>query len=120
LELFYRLLYSAARLIHGQYPKGRRIWWCAFGRGKAQIGNNALAADTNGSYSLVQIVSDLVRAGTPLHIYQNEDEHFIILEGTARIASGRKAHLARKNHTVGESTSVLRARKLLNRLSASI
>ena len=47
------------------------------------------AADTNGVYSLVEIVSD-AGDGTPIHIHQNEDEHFIILEGTARIASGDK------------------------------
>jgi mannose-6-phosphate isomerase-like protein (cupin superfamily) len=47
------------------------------------------AADTNGAYSVVEIVSD-ARDGTPMHIHQNEDEHFIILEGTARIASGDK------------------------------
>jgi mannose-6-phosphate isomerase-like protein (cupin superfamily) len=47
------------------------------------------AADTNGAYSVVEIVSDH-RDGTPIHIHQNEDEHFIILEGTARIASGDK------------------------------
>jgi mannose-6-phosphate isomerase-like protein (cupin superfamily) len=47
------------------------------------------AADTNGAYSVVEIVSD-ASDGTPVHIHQNEDEHFIILEGTARIASGDK------------------------------
>jgi mannose-6-phosphate isomerase-like protein (cupin superfamily) len=47
------------------------------------------AAETNGAYSVVEIVSD-ARDGTPMHIHQNEDEHFIILEGTARIASGDK------------------------------
>jgi len=47
------------------------------------------AADTNGAYSVVEIVSD-ARDGTSMHIHQNEDEHFIILEGTARIASGDK------------------------------
>jgi mannose-6-phosphate isomerase-like protein (cupin superfamily) len=47
------------------------------------------AADTNGAYSVVEIVSD-PRDGTPKHIHQNEDEHFIILEGTARIVSGDK------------------------------
>jgi len=46
-------------------------------------------ADTNGAYSVVEIVSD-ARDRTPMHIHQNEDEHFIILEGTARIASGDK------------------------------
>jgi mannose-6-phosphate isomerase-like protein (cupin superfamily) len=47
------------------------------------------AADTNGAYSVVEIVSDH-GDGTPIHIHQNEDEHFIILGGTARIASGDK------------------------------
>ena len=47
------------------------------------------AADTNGAYSVVEIVSDL-GDGTPTHVHQNEDEHFIILEGTAHIASGDK------------------------------
>jgi mannose-6-phosphate isomerase-like protein (cupin superfamily) len=47
------------------------------------------AADTNGAYSAVEIVSD-AHDGTPVHIHQNEDEHFIILEGTARIARGDK------------------------------
>jgi mannose-6-phosphate isomerase-like protein (cupin superfamily) len=47
------------------------------------------AADTNGAYSLIEIVSDS-RDGTPIHIHQNEDEHFIVLEGTARVMSGDK------------------------------
>jgi len=47
------------------------------------------AADTNGAYSVVEIVSDS-RDGTPIHIHQNEDEHFVILEGTARIVFGDK------------------------------
>jgi mannose-6-phosphate isomerase-like protein (cupin superfamily) len=47
------------------------------------------AADTHGAYSVVEIVSD-PGDGTPAHIHQNEDEHFTILEGTARIASGDK------------------------------
>ena len=47
------------------------------------------ATDTSGKYSVVEIVSD-AHDGTPMHIHQIEDEHFIILEGTARIASGDK------------------------------
>jgi mannose-6-phosphate isomerase-like protein (cupin superfamily) len=47
------------------------------------------AADTNGAYSVVEIVSD-PDDGTPVHIHQHEDEHFIIPGGTARIASGDK------------------------------
>jgi mannose-6-phosphate isomerase-like protein (cupin superfamily) len=46
------------------------------------------AAETNGANSVVEIVSD-AGDGTSLHIHQNEDEHFIILEGTAHIALRR-------------------------------
>jgi quercetin dioxygenase-like cupin family protein len=45
------------------------------------------AADTNGVYSLVEVVSS-PGDGTPLHVHENEDEHIIVLEGTARIAYG--------------------------------
>ena len=45
------------------------------------------AADTNGAYSLVEIVSG-PGDGTPLHMHQNEDEHLIVLEGVARVAIG--------------------------------
>jgi mannose-6-phosphate isomerase-like protein (cupin superfamily) len=47
------------------------------------------AADTNGAYSLVEIVSD-PGDGTPLHFHQNEDEYLFVLEGTARVAVGDK------------------------------
>ena len=47
------------------------------------------AADTNGVYSFVEIVSD-PGDGTPLHVHQNEDEYLFVLEGTARVAVGDK------------------------------
>jgi mannose-6-phosphate isomerase-like protein (cupin superfamily) len=47
------------------------------------------AADTNGVYSVVEIISN-PGDGTPLHVHRNEDEHIIVLEGTARIAVGDK------------------------------
>ena len=47
------------------------------------------AADTNGAYSLVEIVSE-PGDGTPLHVHQNEDEHLFVLEGTGRFAIGDK------------------------------
>jgi mannose-6-phosphate isomerase-like protein (cupin superfamily) len=43
--------------------------------------------DTNGAYSMLELVA-APRSGTPMHIHDNEDEHLIILEGTARIANG--------------------------------
>jgi quercetin dioxygenase-like cupin family protein len=45
------------------------------------------AKETQGLYSLVEIVSD-PGDGTPMHIHQREDEHIAVLEGTARIAYG--------------------------------
>ena len=47
------------------------------------------AADTNGVYSFVEIVSD-PGDGTPLHVHQNEDEYLFVLEGTTRCALGDK------------------------------
>ena len=45
------------------------------------------AGDTNGRYSLVEILS-APGDGTPLHMHQNEDEHLIVLQGVARVALG--------------------------------
>ena len=47
------------------------------------------AKDTNGLYSVVEIVSD-PGDGTPLHVHEREDEHLVVLEGAARIAYGDK------------------------------
>jgi mannose-6-phosphate isomerase-like protein (cupin superfamily) len=47
------------------------------------------ATETNGAYSVVEIVSS-PGDSTPMHVHQNEDEHFVIVEGTARIAYGDK------------------------------
>jgi mannose-6-phosphate isomerase-like protein (cupin superfamily) len=47
------------------------------------------AAQTGGAYSVVEIVSS-PGDSTPLHVHQNEDEHFLVVEGTARIACGDK------------------------------
>jgi mannose-6-phosphate isomerase-like protein (cupin superfamily) len=49
----------------------------------------ATAADTGGGFSVVELVSQ-PGDGTPVHLHHNEDEHFIILEGTARILYGEK------------------------------
>ena len=39
--------------------------------------------ETDGTYTMLEIVADH-RNGTPMHLHQNEDLHFIILEGTAQ------------------------------------
>src|ERR1700751_6388644 len=43
--------------------------------------------ETNGAYTMLEVVADY-RNGTPMHVHQNEDEHFMILEGTAHLAYG--------------------------------
>jgi quercetin dioxygenase-like cupin family protein len=45
------------------------------------------AADTEGAYSVVEIMS-LPGDSTPMHVHQYEDEHLFVLEGTARVARG--------------------------------
>jgi quercetin dioxygenase-like cupin family protein len=61
------------------------------------------AADTNGAYSVVEIVAE-AGDSTPVHVHQNESEHFLILEGAARIAYGDKTFDA----AVGEIVSLSR------------
>src|SRR6516164_7449526 len=57
------------------------------------------AADTNGAYSVVEILS-LPGDSTPMHVHQNEDEHLFVLEGTARVARGDEAFDAPAGTTV--------------------
>ena len=57
------------------------------------------AAETNDAYSVVEIVSS-PGDGTPMHVHQNEDEHILVMEGTARIACGDKTFDATAGTTV--------------------
>lgn len=43
--------------------------------------------ETKGAYTMLEVVAD-PRNGVPMHIHTHEDEHFIVLEGTLRIANG--------------------------------
>jgi quercetin dioxygenase-like cupin family protein len=47
------------------------------------------AAATNGSYSVTEILSS-PGDSTPIHVHKNEDEHILVVEGTARILYGDK------------------------------
>jgi mannose-6-phosphate isomerase-like protein (cupin superfamily) len=47
------------------------------------------AEDTNGIYSVVEILSE-PGDGTPVHVHQNEDEYLIVLEGKVRIVNGEE------------------------------
>ncbi len=57
------------------------------------------AAQTGGAYSVVEIVSG-PGDSTPMHVHQNEDEHFLVVEGTARVACGDKTYDAIAGTTV--------------------
>jgi mannose-6-phosphate isomerase-like protein (cupin superfamily) len=71
------------------------------------------AAETQGAFSVVEIISQ-PGDGTPVHIHHNEDEHFIILEGTARFLYGDKVFDA------PAGTSVSASRKYPARLVQSV
>ena len=43
--------------------------------------------ETEGAFATLELVAD-PRNGTPMHVHKNEDEHFIVLEGTLHIANG--------------------------------
>ena len=45
--------------------------------------------ETNGAYTILEIVAQPGN-GVRMHVHENEDEHFIILEGTARVAYGEQ------------------------------
>jgi len=45
------------------------------------------AAQTDSAYSVVEIVAEH-GYGTPVHIHENEDEHFVVVEGTAYMVNG--------------------------------
>src|SRR5258708_17050144 len=42
--------------------------------------------ETDGNFTVLEVVAD-PRNGVPMHIHQNEDEHFIVLYGTLHIAN---------------------------------
>ena len=44
------------------------------------------AGDTDGAYTLLEVIAD-PQYGVPMHVHDNENEHFIVLEGTMRIAN---------------------------------
>jgi mannose-6-phosphate isomerase-like protein (cupin superfamily) len=63
------------------------------------------AEDTGGAYSVVEIVAE-PGDSTPIHTRQNEDEHFLILEGAARIAHGDRRFDAEAGASVTLSRGV--------------
>jgi quercetin dioxygenase-like cupin family protein len=61
------------------------------------------AVETAGAYTMIEIFAEPGN-GVPMHIHQNEDEHFIVLEGTLHIAVDDKA----VNVGAGRAVSVSR------------
>jgi mannose-6-phosphate isomerase-like protein (cupin superfamily) len=59
----------------------------------------AAAAETNGAYPVVEILSH-TGDSTPMHVHQNEGEHFLILQGTARVVRGDETFDAPSGTTV--------------------
>lgn len=47
------------------------------------------SSDTGGAYLILEIEAD-PRIGVPLHVHDNEEEHFIVIEGALQIAVGGK------------------------------
>jgi mannose-6-phosphate isomerase-like protein (cupin superfamily) len=47
------------------------------------------ANETNGTYSVVEVVSS-PGDGTLMHVHEKDDEHYVILEGVARFAYGSR------------------------------
>jgi mannose-6-phosphate isomerase-like protein (cupin superfamily) len=69
-------------------PNGhvREDEWSEVTRGERYI-IRTTTEEANGAYSMLEVVAD-PRNGVPMHVHDNEEEHFIILEGKALIANG--------------------------------
>jgi quercetin dioxygenase-like cupin family protein len=46
--------------------------------------------DTGGLYTMIEITAES-RNGVPLHIHANEEEHFIVLEGSVHLTNGSQS-----------------------------
>jgi mannose-6-phosphate isomerase-like protein (cupin superfamily) len=55
--------------------------------------------ETRGIYTMLELIAD-PRNGVPMHIHQNEDEHFVVLEGSLHVANGDKRFDAPAGTTV--------------------
>jgi mannose-6-phosphate isomerase-like protein (cupin superfamily) len=73
---------------HTTYPEHGPEWLESRPGEKFRICTSA--AQTNGAYSVVEIVAEH-GYGTPMHIHENEDEHFVVVEGTASLVNGEQA-----------------------------
>ncbi|MCA6111165.1 cupin domain-containing protein [Bradyrhizobium cenepequi] len=71
--------------------------------------------DTNGAYAVVESIAD-PGCGVPLHLHQNEEEHFVVIAGIYRFACENKLFDA----TAGTSVTIPKgARHAWRNLSGS-
>src|SRR5215469_14894082 len=63
------------------------------------------ASATGGLYSVTEIVAS-PGDSTPLHVHQKEDEHLLVIEGTARILYGEKSFDAKAGTVVSLARQV--------------
>ena len=68
-----------------------------------QLRIRVTAAQTMQAYSVIEVVAD-PHNGVPLHVHNNEEEHFIVLDGTLDIAVGNR----RWNAAAGSCVTVKR------------
>jgi mannose-6-phosphate isomerase-like protein (cupin superfamily) len=59
------------------------------------------SVDTNGAYLMLEVLADPLN-GVPMHVHDNEEEHFIVVEGTLHIANGDR----RLNATAGMAVTI--------------
>jgi mannose-6-phosphate isomerase-like protein (cupin superfamily) len=57
------------------------------------------STEAEGNFTILEVVAD-PRNGMAMHIHKNEDEHFIVLAGTLRIANGETTLDARAGTAV--------------------
>jgi len=69
---------SDAPLANGQ-------WWVATPGELMKI--RITSDETAGVYTIFEALAD-PRNGVPMHVHANEDEHFLVLEGTLHVANG--------------------------------
>lgn len=61
------------------------------------------ATETDGIYTMIEIVAD-PRNGVPMHVHANEEEHFLILEGSVHLTNGEQ----KLELSAGDSATVKR------------
>jgi quercetin dioxygenase-like cupin family protein len=74
---------NSKELSSGHEPEDE---WSEVTRGERYI-IRITSGEVNGAYSMLEFVAG-PRNGVPMHVHDNEEEHFIILEGKAFVANG--------------------------------